>query len=242
MDAMTGGVSARAEELRELSDQLTPTQTLSGAAERARFTVTTVSIVGSAVTAFGVLSGDRVSAAGPLGHILVTGSVVFALLAVVAALSYLTLRPRPVRRRDLADVERWRDRELRRIRTVTWSGRLLAAAVLLGGSAAALALLGHSAQATSAVEMTDGGKRAAAVSASVAGARPGSTITVRATAETPGQPDRIVVASTLTVDRSGSTSMRSTVSDLGQASAIKVEVMADGRLLSTAHADLTRTP
>jgi hypothetical protein len=239
---VTGRVSVRAGDLRELAEDLTPLRTMSGAAERARFTVSTVSVVGTAITAFGVLGYDRVAAGGGPVRLLVVGSVCLAVLAVASALSYLTLRVSLVRRRNLAEVESWRDRELRRVQLVVWSGRLLLAAVLLGGAAATLDLAVHRTRATSSVELTDGAKRAAVVSVSIFGAAPGTSVGVRATAEAPGRPDRTILASTLTVDRGGSAALRSTMTDLGDVSAIRVEVVSGDDPLSSARADLAGSP
>ena len=242
MDTVSGELSARAAELRSLADELSPARTLAGAGERARSTVATVSIVGTAVTAFGLLGADRVAARGSAGILLVTGSVVLAVLAVLLALSYLTLRVRTVQRRNLAEVERWRDRELQRVHLVSWSGRLLVAAVALAGAAGAIGLAADRSRAVAAVELTDGAKRAAVVSVSVSGAQPGRDVRVRATAESAHRAARTLLASALVVDAAGSAGLRSTITDIGDVSAVHVEVVVGDRVVATARADLTQEP
>src|SRR5829696_5968777 len=111
---MTSGISSKAIQLREVADQLDAATTLSRIGERARFTVGAVSTVGTALTALGLLSADRLLQPG-LSRVAALVATTTATVAVALALSYLALRVTWINRRNLIDVERWLESELRRV-------------------------------------------------------------------------------------------------------------------------------
>jgi hypothetical protein len=229
------GVSSRAETLREVAEHLAPAQMLTRMGERARFTVSAVTVVGSTLTALGIISADRLGLPGP-ARALVLASVALAAAALLCALAYLLVRARWVNRRNLAEVQEWLTRELTWVGLVVWASRLLFAAVVLAAVATVTAILASGPVAAVTVQLTGVKQRQATVAATVSGARPGDRYTVallpRAAASAP------LMVAEMTADATGKATLTATVGGIGSATAITARVSAGRDVLISATADL----
>src|SRR5690242_20590706 len=121
------------------SDALTPDQSLTHINATARTTVSTVALVGTALTALGLLSASSLLAE-TVTRWLATAAAALALLAVVASITFLALRLERVRTGDLLDVEQWYRRQFRRAYIAVVGSWLLLAGVICAGAAAGTAL------------------------------------------------------------------------------------------------------
>jgi hypothetical protein len=113
---------------------LTPDKSLGRIAANARFTVGTVTVVGTALTALGLVTVAAVSE-NTVARALALAAVVLATLAVVLALSYLTVRLERLNVSDLEQVRSWYLRQFRRTWLPASAGWLLVIAVVLSAGA-----------------------------------------------------------------------------------------------------------
>jgi hypothetical protein len=229
-------VSARAARLRKLADELTPDRMLARIGERARFTVSAVSVVGSVVAGLGLLSVERAALPGP-GRPLVLASVALAAIALLLSLSYLVVRPRYVRLGNLEEVDGWLTAEKRRIGLVVWSSRLLLAAVVFAIAAAVTVVMSSSSVSTVSVQLTGTGKQEATVQATVSGASPGERFTVRLLSA-PDAAGPALMVGQLTADGSGKATLSATVGELPATQRVTAQLSRQRELLASATADL----
>jgi hypothetical protein len=188
------------------AQELGPEKSLARISANAKFTVATVAVVSTALTALGLVSAQALVGAARTPRTLAVLSVGAAVLAILAALLYLALRVRQVNVENLAEVQRWYEREFRRTWPVMAASWLLILAVALGGAAGLLTALdagGESApQLTLQVAGTEG-QRMVTASATVAGLRARSVVALRATAESAGTAPVLLFETRTTVDKTG---------------------------------------
>lgn len=214
------GPSAKALLLREVADELAPAKTLGRLAERSRSTVPAVGVVASVLAAVGVLGVDRLPHDGP-ARPLATAAVVASVLALLLALTHLQVRTDQLRRRNLAEVEQWLDRELRRAGLVVGATRLLLFGCVLAAAAAAAAVLTGGPTAAVALQLTGTRDTAVAVQVAVTGGDPGARYAVQVRAA--GAPAPLLVGA-LVADVQGKATLDADVADSGPQRAVTVEV------------------
>lgn len=140
------------ERLRAAADALTLDKSLTRINANARATVSTVAIVGTALTALGLVSAGSLLT-GNVTRWLATAAAILALLAVIASVTFLALRLERLNIEDLTEVERWYGRQFRRSYLAVAGSWLLLAAVLCGGAAAGTALWAKSGSKDVAVNL-----------------------------------------------------------------------------------------
>lgn len=168
--------------------ELWPDKSLARVAANARFTVATVTVVGAGLTALGLVTVQAVVADGP-ARVLAQLSICAALLAVLLALLYLALRVRKVNPENLAKVESWYGRELRRSWLAVVASWLLIIALILAGSAGLrIALTSHNQPPPELVlQITGtGGERTVTVSAVQPSLPSGTVVVLRLTGQDGG--------------------------------------------------------
>ena len=121
------------------ASEFTPEKSLARIAEKARFTVATVSLVGTVLTGLGLVSAERLSDS-LWSRWCTIAAVALAAASVVLALSYLTLRVRALNPYNLLDVETFVTEEFRRSRRVVVATWLLVAALVVAAVGAVLVL------------------------------------------------------------------------------------------------------
>lgn len=234
---MTAGIGNKAGQLREVAEQLAPATALGRIGDRARFTVAAVSSVGTALTAVGLLSADRLMHPGP-ARLVALFAAMTATVAVALALSYLALRVTWINKRNLKEVENWLESELRRVRYVVWSGRLLIVAVLAAAAAALLSVSTGTPRADLVVQVlqsVDGGE--ASVQLRIDGGRPGAHYRVAmGRTDAPGTP--ALLAAELVADGSGSAAMDASVTGLKDVRSVTAEAWFGESMLAAGTADL----
>jgi hypothetical protein len=185
--------------------ELGPEKSLARISANAKFAVATVAIVGTALTALGLVNAQAlVGARTP--RTLALLSVGAAVLAVLAALLYLALRVRQVNVENLVEVQRWYEREFRRTWPAMAASWLLILSVALGGAAGLITALDTA--ETGAPQVTlqvagTGRERTVTASATVTGLRTRSVVALRATAESAGKAPVLLFETRTTVGRTG---------------------------------------
>jgi hypothetical protein len=234
---MTTGIGNKAAQLREVADQLDPTTTLTRIGERARFTVGAVSAVGTALTALGLLSADRLLQPG-LARVVALVATMTATTAVALALSYLALRVTWINRRNLTEVENWLESELRRVRYVVWAGRLIVVAVLAAGAAGVLSALLTTPRANLVVQLLqDAGGGKATVQVKIDGGRPGEHYRVSLGRTGAGAAPPLLAAE-LMADGSGYAELDATVEGLKGVRSVTAEAWFGNSTLASGTANL----
>ncbi|MBP0455713.1 hypothetical protein J5Y04_40260 [Kitasatospora sp. RG8] len=188
---------------QEAAKELAPEKAAPRVAAHAKFVVTTVALVGTALSAVGLVSADRISHQDAAQALAVSAAGV-ALLAVVMALYTVVPRLGRVNLDDLATVRRWYEKELRRGFWAALAGWLLVLAVVLAGVAGVLAALSSS--PSYRLGLQDAGlaaKHTVSVKASVQDVSPGTTVTVEVTARDDSGAQAVIVRGTGMADSSG---------------------------------------
>lgn len=121
------------------ADAFTPDKSLTRISAQARATVSTVAVVGTALTALGLVSVTSLLTA-PVTRWFGTAAALLALLAVLASVAFLGLRLERLNIEDLDEVKRWYGRQFRRSYLAVAGSWLLLAAVVCAGIAAGTAL------------------------------------------------------------------------------------------------------
>jgi amino acid transporter len=120
--------------------ELTPDKSLARIGATAKFTVSTVAVVGVAVTGLGLITADDLRH-DTLTSVLIVAVVACAMAAVTLALVYLIVRSEKVNLEDDERVKTWYDKQLKRTRYVTVASALLVLSVILATVTAIVALL-----------------------------------------------------------------------------------------------------
>jgi hypothetical protein len=168
--------------------ELWPDKSLARIAANARFTVATVTVVGTVLTALGLITIQAV-VADRMARVLAVVSIGAALLAVLLALLYLALRVRKVNPQNLARVESWYQSELRRTWLAGAASWLLIIAVVLAGSAGLRAALASPDQGPPQLALQIAGtdrEQAVTASATLSSLRAGAVVVLRLTGEATG--------------------------------------------------------
>jgi hypothetical protein len=195
--------------------EMYPAASLARVAANARYTVATVSLIGAALTALGLVTVASVRASAT-ARVLAAGAVGLALLAVVSALGYLAVRLEKRNYENYVQVRQWYVRQFKRARLVAAASWLLIAAVLLAGAAGLVAAATtdhHNPPVLSLVVHGAADKRSVTAQASVTGLEPGNVVTMRVTGDT-GQ---AFVTGRAVADPAGHAALESTFEDTSSA-------------------------
>src|SRR5512144_2778140 len=133
--AVGAAVSASDEVWMKASELLTPDKTIQRIEDKAKFIVSTVTLVGTLLTGLGLFAGVRLTSTH-LGQVTAVASVILATLSVVLAVGSLVVGGiRTVAPSNLAAVEAWYMNQIGRGRAVAASGLLLVLAFVVGAVA-----------------------------------------------------------------------------------------------------------
>ena len=149
---------------RSAAAELQPAKSLARIDDKAKQVVSSVGLVGSVVTGFGLVAIGRLDSS-TLARGLAVAAVCLALLAVLLALGSQLLRvTRGLTPGNLVEVQIWYRRQFRWAYLVIPAGLLVIVAVLLAGAAAVLVLTAgpDAPQPGVAVQLTGSGRSAAA--------------------------------------------------------------------------------
>jgi hypothetical protein len=191
--------------------ELSPDNSLARIAANARFTVATVTAVGTALTALGIVTVQTVNT-DRISRVFAISSACAGLLAVLLALLYLALRIRLVNPQDLVQVEEWYRSELRRTWLAVAASWLLIVAVALAGIAGLHSAFASRGERTPQLALRVAGtrpERKVIASAKLVHMRVGGVVVLRLSGETIGSKPVLLVESRMTVNDSG-TAMLST--------------------------------
>jgi hypothetical protein len=191
--------------------ELAPDKSLARIAANAKFTVATVTLVGTALTSLGIVTVQTVNI-DSISRAFAIFSVSAGLLAVLLALFYLALRIRDVNPQNLVEVEKWYRSELRRTWIVIIASWMLIIAVILAGIAGLKSAFAsrneHPPQLALQVAGT-GYERSVIASANLVNMRIGAVVVLRLTGEAAGRKPVLLVESSSTVNDGGTAMMNS---------------------------------
>lgn len=215
--------------------ELTPDKSLARIAANAKFTVATVTVVGAALTALGLVTVQTVNM-DRTSRILAELSVSAGLLAVLLALLYLALRVREVNAQNLVQVEDWYRSELRRAWVAVAAGRVLIVAVALAGIAGLYSTLASHAELPPQLALQVAGtgcKRNVTASATLMNMRVGAVVILRLTGEPTGSKPVLLVESKITVNNTGTAMVSSGATKVISYPKYLLVVLIDGRQLAS---------
>jgi hypothetical protein len=214
------------DELPAMRNELYNVPSLARISTNAKFTVSTVSIVGTALTAFGLVTAASLSVYGPV-QLLASAAAGIALLALLCALSYLALRLEK-RNYELNDnVRNWYKKQFRRAGLVVAASWLLILAVLLAAAAGTVAAVNANkadAPVLGLVVAGTGDQRTVTATVSIDHLQPGAIVTLRVTSGT-GQ---VVIVGETNADSSGSAKLDTTLRDAPGNAGYNLEVLVGG--------------
>jgi hypothetical protein len=124
-----------AELWRRAADALLPDRSMERMADSAKFVVSTLALVGSILTGFGLLASDRI-VENKFAVGLAVSALASVFVALLCALDFLRMRIGEVNIHNLVEVKEWYEQQLSRGWRVYLSGWLLLLAVSLAGSSA----------------------------------------------------------------------------------------------------------
>jgi hypothetical protein len=214
------------DQLSAMRNELYPVPSLARISTNAKFTVSTVSIVGTALTAFGLVTAASLSVYGPV-QLLASAAAGIALLALLCALSYLALRLEKRNYQNNENVRNWYKKQFRRAGLVVAASWLLILAVLLAAAAGTVAAVNASkadAPVLGLVVAGTGDQRTVTATVSIDHLQPGDIVTLRVTSGT-GQ---VVIVGETTADSSGSAKLDTTLRDAPGDAGYNLEVLVGG--------------
>lgn len=188
---------------QQAATALGPEQTALRLAANAKYVVVTVTVVGTVLTALGLVSTDRI-ADRPIPHVLAVTSIIMTISAVLLALRTLVLRSRDVNLDNLQDVKAWYHEELSRGLWVTAAGWLLLGGILFAGAAGVVSAVEADPSYQVGLQSAGlGDKATISVKAAVSDVGRGSIITVRVTGKGGAGSNTVLVQSSRTTDTHG---------------------------------------
>jgi len=215
--------------------ELTPDKSLARIAANAKFTVATVTVVGAALTALGLVTVQTVNM-DHTSRALAELSVSAGLLAVLLALLYLALRVREVNTQNLVQVEDWYRSEFRRAWVAVAAGWVLIVAVLLAGIAGLHSTLVSRAELPPQLALqveSIGCKRNVTASATLMNMRVGALVILRLTGEPTGGKPVLLVESKMTVNNTGTAMVSPGTTKVISYPKYLLVVLVDGRRLAS---------
>jgi hypothetical protein len=208
--------------------ELTPDKSLARIATNAKFTVATVSVVGTALTALGLVSADRLirDHATRIFALLAVGA---ALVAVILALAYLVPRMGRVNIEDLEGVEVWYSRQFRWAWLASAAAWLLIVAIVIAGIAAVVNVLNSDGDPPELMLQVSGTGKQRTVKAHLAvdNTDPGTLIELLLAAE--GSQGGPLLEAKTTVGRNRTAVMDATVEKVPVMPAYRLTASVDGR-------------
>ena len=192
-------------------DELTVARSLTRIGTNARFTVSTVTVVGTALTALGLVTTDLLLGR-PIARRLAVAATILAALAVVCALLYLALRLEKLNVENYVEVKAWYRRQFQRAWLVVAASWLLVGAVALASAAGVTSLVTaddpHDPVLTLLVQGA-GNERAITAQAVVKRLRQGELVTMRVTSASRAAPTLLM--GTATPDSSGTATLDASI-------------------------------
>ncbi|MFC0844804.1 hypothetical protein ACFH04_13955 [Streptomyces noboritoensis] len=190
---------------------LEPEHTLGRIAANAKFVLTSITVLGTALSAAGLVSITRLTHRPEL-----LGLAVFAfalsLGAVLLALRTLVLRSREVNLDNLGDVKAWYEEEFGQAIRVAVAGWLLCGGVLAAGVAAVVAALVATPSYQVALQSAgSGAKHSLTASASATDADRGAVLTVSVSGTDASGAETVLIRSSSTTDADGAAKIKASV-------------------------------
>lgn len=193
----------------------------------ARFTVSTVSVVATALTAFGLVTAAWLSAY-PVVPVLAAAAAGTAGLALLCALVYVALRLEKRNWENNELVEKWYRNQFRRAGLVVAASWLLLGAVLLAGAAGALAVVDASHADTPVLGLAVAGtghQRTVTATVSVDHLAPGTVVKLLVSSEA-GQ---VVIVGETNADATGTARLDASVACAAGNTSYRLEVLVNGQ-------------
>jgi hypothetical protein len=222
-------VSLRASALQDAQDELLPSRTFERVNDNAKFLAGSLSVVGTLVTAAGLLSIDRLRV-NPLAFVMATAAVILATLAVLTAIACMVLREREVHPGNLDEVESWYNFELgSRARALAAAGWALFAAILIGSFAAGLVVFASPSTPALSLQFIGHGPNAKlSEKVGVQGLAPGSRVETSITGYDASSQPVVLGTSVTTADSTGKVDFSADIAQPGIYVRYVLSVVVDG--------------
>jgi hypothetical protein len=210
-----------------MRSELYPAPSLKRIGANAKFTVSTVSVVATALTAFGLVTAALLSAY-PVVEGLAFAAAGAAALALLCALGYLALRLENVNWQNNVLVKKWYNKQFRRAYWVEAASWLLIVAVVFAGAAGTIAAVHASSADVPVLGLEVAGTRhqyTVTATVSVGHLAPGDVVTLRVTSGT-GQ---VVIVGKTNADSTGNAKLDAALSGAPGNVGYRLEVLVNGR-------------
>lgn len=218
---------------QKAADALAPDLSMQRIAANAKFVVATITVVGAALTALGLVNVDQLTHR-PVARAFALLSTVLTVAAVLMALRYLVLRSRAVALDNLFDVEAWYKEELDLSWWVRAAGWLLFSAVLSAGLAGVVAAV--TADPWYQVGLQSSGladKASLTATASANGVSRGALVQAKVTASAAGGVETVVLQTARTADSGGTARIDATVRVTGHYESFTIVLTSQGQQRAT---------
>ncbi len=210
--------------------ELTPDKSLTRIGANAKFTITTVAIVGTLLTGFGLGSVDRVAGNAAAERLAVL-AVIAAFAAIVLALAYLAIRLEKLNVSNLDEVAAFYRRQFQRSRLVVVSGGLLVVAVVFAGLASISTLLASKPPPEAVLQVTGtGATRTVSGRTQLEQLEKSSVVTLRVTGATASGEESTIIDARAMPDRKGKSMVESKAEGVPALVAYRLSVLVDGQL------------
>ncbi|WP_329619438.1 hypothetical protein OG357_02095 [Streptomyces sp. NBC_01255] len=219
-------VSAETRRWQRAAEALEPEHTLVRIAANAKFVLTSITLLGTAISAAGLVSITRLTQRPELLALTVL-AFALSLGAVLLALWTLVLRSREVNLDDLEDVKTWYEEEFGHAGRVAAAGWLLSGGVLLAGVVAVIvAVVANPSYQVALQSAGSDGKHSLTASAGATDAGPDSVLTVSVTGKDASGAETLLIRGSSTADADGAAEIEASV-DTDRAFASYTIVLTD---------------
>jgi hypothetical protein len=225
-DEQAGTAVSPDDPMPAMRSELSNVPSLKRIGDNAKFTVSTVSVVATALTAFGLVTAAQLSAY-PVVQVLAAAAAGAAGLSLLCALGYLALRLEKRNWQNNQLVTKWYQHQFRRAGLVVAASWLLIAAVVLAGSAGTVAAVDTSTADAPVLGLEvagTGGQRTVTASVSVDHLARGEVVKLLVVSGN-GQ---IVIVGETNADATGSAELTAAAQDVPGNTGYRLEVLVDG--------------
>ncbi|MFE1551630.1 hypothetical protein [Streptomyces sp. NPDC058718] len=204
-------VSPETKRWQRAAEALEPEHTLNRIASNAKFILTSISLLGTALSVAGLISITRLTQRPGLLAFAVL-AFVLTLGAVLLALRTLVLRSRKVNLDNLEDVKTWYEDEFRHAAGVAAAGWLLSAGILVAGVTAVIAAVVANPSYEVALQSAgSNAKHSLTASATATDADANSTMTMSVTGTDTSGGKTVLIRSSSTTDTDGAANLKASV-------------------------------
>jgi signal transduction histidine kinase len=212
---------------RDAQAELTPAKSLARINDNAKFLAGSVSLVGSLVTAAGLISIDRLRV-NPQAAAFATAAAALATVSVLIAVGSLILRVRTVHIANLLEVRQWYISQLRKGIILAVAGWALVTAIVLAACAALFLFASPVSPSLSLQLSGQGATSKLSAKVGLQGLSPGTRVETQLDGENAASKPVVLAVSTTTADANGKVDLATDLTQPGEFETYRLTVTVSG--------------